>query len=218
MGFCRVKMYNFVQYLARNYWHCFIHITYVSIVIRTFVIARVSGAPTIHSTLCTNSHLFIYSHPNYSFPLCTLLTPITPLCWQWAFHMQATEKAALPPKCWHAQMHPLHHQPFHCTPWVTHCLYCSPCPISLLLCSTHHLWVSFLCLLVPGLCCVKPLTASIWWSRKWLEARHSTAKATVPWKYPVISQTHTQKKLLIPVCKLIWDPAVYEDATLPCTT
>lgn len=38
-----------------------------------------------------------------SFPL---LTPITSLCWQTTFAVQATEKSLLlPPKCWHTQTH-----------------------------------------------------------------------------------------------------------------
>lgn len=94
-----------------------------------------------------HSHFFDILTHSSSLPLFTLLTPITPLCWQRAFPVPATEKALLlPPKCWHAQRHPSSLF-FYCTPSFSHCLYCSPHPISVSFCSSlchqNELWVIF---------------------------------------------------------------------------
>lgn len=101
-----------------------------------------------HAATCTHTlTLFDILTHSSSLPLFTLLTPITPLCWQRAFPVPATEKALLlPPKCWHAQRHPSSLF-FYCTPSFSHYLYCSPHPISVSFCSSlchqNELWVIF---------------------------------------------------------------------------
>lgn len=101
-------------------------------------ILRCSSRHVEHAATCTHSQVFYILTHSSSLSLFTLLTPITPLCWQRAFPVQATEKALLlPPKCWHAQRHPSPPHSFF-TPSVSCCLYCS---LALSLCHSAALSV-----------------------------------------------------------------------------